>query len=175
MTAFPFMEVSLACSNVAEMEAFWVRMFDATVIFRGRMAGQPFSRIVACGITFVFRQDPDFVAPPGPGKEWEFRNHLGLRVADLASAIADLEARGAQFVLTPEKVRELQRLQKSEDARPYFETEFIAPPLDAERIKRGDYRIDVAIMVGPDNLWVELNQVTEPQDTNWFPGAASTA
>lgn len=165
------MEVSLACSSAAAMEAFWVRMFDARVIFRGRMAGQPFSRIVACGITLVFRKDSAFVPPPGPGQEWEFRNHLGLRVQDLSAAIAALEARGAHFVLTPEKVRELQR-QRQDAASRYFETEFIAPPLTAERIANGEYHIDVAIMVGPDNLWIELNQVTEPEDTHWFPHAA---
>ncbi len=166
--AYPFIEVSMACSDVAAMEAFWEKMFDGKVIFRGRMMGQPFSRILACGITLAFREDPELEAPPGPGQEFLCRDHLGLRVNDLEAAIADLESRGAHFVLTPEKVRELQRMKKDDEGS-FLETDYIAPPLTAERIADGEFAIDVAILVGPDNLWIELNQITEPKDTNWFP------
>lgn len=168
--AYPFIEVSLACSNVTAMEEFWQRMFEGNVIFRGRMLGQPFSRMVACGITLVFREAPDFVPPPGPGQEFRFCNHLGLRVRSLEQAIAELESRGAQFVLTPQKVRELQRMKQDETSK-YLETTYIAPPLTAERIAHGEYGIEVAILVGPDNLWIELNEVKEPADTGWFPHA----
>lgn len=165
---YPFIEVSMACSDAAAMEAFWHKMFAAKVLFRGRMMGHPFSRILACGITLVFREDPDFQAPPGPGREFNFCNHLGLRVTDLAAAIRDLEAKGAQFVLTPELVRQYQQTKK-DDGAPFLVTDYIAPPLTAERIAAGEYAIDLAIMVGPDNLWIELNQITEPDDTSWFP------
>lgn len=165
---YPFMEVSMACSNVKAMEEFWERTFDGKVIFRGRMAGLPFSRMVACGITLVFRETPDFVPPAGPGEEFHFRNHLGLRVANLEQAIAHLESRGAVFVLTPQRVRELQRMKEGEASK-YLETDYIAPPLTAERIADGEYRIDIAILVGPDNLWIEINEVKEPSDTGWFP------
>ncbi len=167
---YPFMELSLACSSVAEMEAFWERMFGARVIFRGRIMGVPYSRMLACGITLVLREDPGFTPPSGPGEEFQFRNHLGLRVRDLEAAIRELEERGARFVLTPEKVREYQR-RKKDDGSGFIETDYIAPPLTAERIAAGEYRIDVAILAGPDNLWIELNQILEPADTHWFPGA----
>ena len=36
------MEVFLACSDAEEMAMFFERMFDAKVIFKGRMAGEPF-------------------------------------------------------------------------------------------------------------------------------------
>ena len=163
-----FMEVSMACSDVEAMEKFWVDFFDAKVLFRGKMSQQAFSRIIACGQTLVFREDPNFVAPPGPGKEWEYRNHLGLRVDDLDAAVEALEAKGAHFTLTPARVRELQKSTTS-DGKKFLETTYICPPLDAERIAAGEFRIDVAIMVGPDNLWVELNEVKEPDDTQWFP------
>jgi hypothetical protein len=29
--------------------------------------------------------------------------------------------------------------------------------------------------VGPDNLWIELNETTEPDDTSWFPYAELSA
>jgi len=165
---YPFIELSIACSNVSIMEAFWEKMFGGKTIFRGRIMGKPYSRIIACGITLVFRENPHFKLPPGPGEEYSFNNHIGLRVKDLDSAISELEARGAQFVLTPAKIKEWMD-QKQDDGREFMETDFIAPPLSAERIANGEYKIDVAIMVGPDNLWIELNQIQEPKDTGWFP------
>lgn len=167
---YPFIEISMACSNLAAMEKFWSDMFDGKVIFRGRMIGLPYSRMIACGITLAFREDPDFVAPPGPGKEFMFRNHLGFRVRNLDNAIKQLEKKGAQFILTPEIVRQLQQSRK-DDGTKFLETEYVAEPLTLERIASGEFKIDVAIMAGPDNLWIELNQITEPQDTNWFPFA----
>ncbi|MCB1723979.1 MAG: hypothetical protein KDJ39_09835 [Gammaproteobacteria bacterium] len=168
MQHYPFIEVSTACSDATRMEEFWRDMFDAQVIFRGNMMGQPFTRLVACGITLVFREDPQFRPPPGPGEEFFFREHLGLRVKDLEAAITELEAKGAQFVLTPAKVREFQQMKK-DDGRKFLETTYVAPPLTPERIAAGEFKIDVAIMVGPDNLWIELNQISEPADTGWFP------
>lgn len=168
MHSYPFIEVSKACSDAARMEAFWCDMFDAQVVFRGNMMGQPFTRLLACGITLVFREDPGFQAPAGPGEEFMFREHLGLRVRDLDTAIAELEARGANFVLTPAKVREFQQMKK-DDGRKFLETTYVAPPLTPERIADGEFRIDVAILAGPDNLWIELNEIREPADTNWFP------
>lgn len=169
---YPFIEVSMACSSVAEMERFWTELFGGQVIFRGQMIGQPFVRMIVCGVTLVFREDPTFVPPPGPGKEFHYRNHLGLRVANLEQAIADLEAKGAQFVLTPARIRDMQKM-KGEGGTAYLVTEYIAPPLTAERIAAGEFKIDIAIMVGPDNLWIELNQIAEPADTGWFPGEAA--
>ncbi len=39
----------------------------------------------------------------------------------------------------------------------------------ASRIASGGHRHDVAIFPGPDNLWIELNEVHEPPDAQWFP------
>lgn len=165
---YPFIEVSLACSSIQAMEEFWGRLFGGQVIFRGRMMGLPYSRMLACGINLAFREDPQLKIPPGPGQEFAFRNHLGLRVHDLDRAIADLQAKGAHFVLTPALVRQLQQ-SRQDDGRKYLETDYIAAPLTADRIAAGEFRIDVAILVGPDNLWIELNQIQEPADTRWFP------
>ncbi len=168
MEDYRFMEVSMACTSVREMEEFWVRMFGGKVLFRGLMAGQPFSRMIACGVTLVFREEPDMAVPPGPGAEVQYRNHLGLRVDDLGKAIAELEAKGARFTMTPALVREWQKKQDVKSGA-YLQTTYIAPPLDRERIASGEYRHDVAIFPGPDNLWIELNEVHEPADARWFP------
>ena len=166
---YRFIEVSLASRDVQVQEDFWTRMFDAKVIFRGRMMSQPFSRILACGITLVFRQDPDLILPPGPGEETQFRQHLGLRVTNLEAAIADLEAKGAHFVMSPALVRQYQKARQNTGGA-FLETDFIAPPLTRERITAGEFRHDVAIFVGPDNVWIELNEIHEPADTSWYPG-----
>ena len=105
-TEYQFVEMSLPTRDVDAQEEFWTRLFDAQTIFRGRMMGLRFTRMMVCGISLIFREDPDFVPPPGPGEEWLFRSHLGIRVHDMDKAIADLEAKGAQFVLTPARVRE---------------------------------------------------------------------
>ena len=166
---YPLMELSIACSSAEEQEKFWVKMFDAKVIFRGHMMGHRFSRLIVCGISIVFREDPDFVPPPGPGEEVLFNNHIGLRVADVRKAVAEMKARGAQFVLEPDTINEMVKA-KMDDGHKIMETDYIAPPLNAERVAAGEYKIEVSIMAGPDNLWIELNQITEPEETNWFPG-----
>ena len=95
-----------------EMEQFWIDMFDGKVIFRGKMMGQRLSRIIVCGVTLAFREDLDMPVPPGPGEEFLFRNHLGLRVTDLDAAIERLEARGARFAMTPAMVRQFQQMKR---------------------------------------------------------------
>ena len=168
MDEYKFIEVSLACRDCAVQEEFWTRMFGAKVIFRGKMMSQPFVRLIACGITLIFREDKELPLPPGPGEERQYRQHFGLRVHDMESAIEDLESRGAKFVMTPALVRQYQQVKQSTGAK-QFETDYIAPPLSRERIDAGEYKHDVAIFAGPDNLWIELNEVKEPLDTQWFP------
>ena len=162
-----FIEVSMPCTDVELQEAFWVDLFDAKVIFRGRMNGQRFSRIIVAGVSLVFREDADFQPPPGPEQEFEFRRHLGLRVPDMDVAIQVLRDRGAHFVLTPDDVRRLQNLG-GEEGQPLLEVDYIASPLTAARIARGEFKHEVAILVAPDNVWVELNEIRQPPDVRWY-------
>jgi len=121
MSGFRFMEVSMACTSVAAMEDFFARMLEGKVVFRGTMAGLPFSRM---------------------------------------------------FVRTPALVRQWHQKQDPKTGR-FLQPTFIAPPLTRERIDADEYRHDVAIFVGPDNLWIELNEVHEPADTQWFREATA--
>lgn len=167
---YAFIELSLACSSCDAQEKFWTEVFGGEVIFRGKMMGQPFTRLMVCGISLIFREDPAFVPPPGPESERLYRDHLGLRVRDLDAAIADLESKGVRFVLTPAIVRQFQQ-KKQDDGRKYLETDYVKPPLTPERMAAGEFRHDVAIALGPDNLWIELNEIKEPADTRWYPGS----
>jgi catechol 2,3-dioxygenase-like lactoylglutathione lyase family enzyme len=163
------MEVALATRDVQAQEDFWVGLFDAKVLFRGRMMGQRYLRLVACGITLIFRENPELVLPPGPGDEIDFLQHLGLRVDDLGAAVAELESRGARFVFTPATAPDYFRRWQQRPGGAAIETTYIAAPLTRERIAAGEYTHAVAILVAPDNLWIELNQVREPADTGWYP------
>ena len=169
---YKFIEVSLSCRDCAVQEEFWTRMFGAKVIFRGKMMSQPFVRIIACGITVIFREDKELPIPPGPGVERQYRQHLGFRVRNMDAAIKDLESKGAQFVMTPALVRQYQQVKQASGAK-QFETDFIAAPLTRARIDSGEYQHDVAIFGGPDNVWYELNEMKEPADTQWYPAMES--
>jgi len=161
---FEFMEVSLACSDCEAMAAFFERMFDARVIFRGRMMGEPFVRIVANGITYAFRQQTDFTPPP---PDFRFRSHLGVRVSSLEKGVAELKARGAKFLLDPERVKQLQKTTDGSGTT-LLETTWVAPPLTLETLPTSGYKNDVAILEGPDNLYIELNEVAMPEGIDWF-------
>ena len=102
---YRFIEVSLASRDIEVQERFWIEMFSAKVLFRGKMMSERFTRILTCGITLIFREQPDLELPPGPGEEQLYRQHLGLRVENLEASIAELAGRGAQFVITPAMVR----------------------------------------------------------------------
>ena len=162
-------EVALPCSDPQVMEHFFVRMFDAHVLERG----PAHCALSVGGIVLRLRRAADFRAPPGPGAERGFLNHLGWRVDDLEAAIADLTARGAHFVVTPALVRQWRAA--AGEAGGFVDTHFIAPPLTRARIDAGEFTHEVALLAGPDNLWIELNEVHEPPDVNWFAEATASA
>lgn len=161
-------EVALPTVDCAAQEEFWRRMFDARTLFRGAVGGDRFVRLAVADLTLVFTETSSTPALPADDR---FRHHLGLRVADLAAAITELEARGARFVLTPASARALA--SSGEEGAPFFRTDYIAPPLSRARIDAGEYRHAVAIIAAPDGLWVELNEVHEPPDTDWYAGSAA--
>ena len=49
-----------------------------------------------------------------------------------------------------------------------MQTTFVAPPLTLETLHEGGYRHDVAILEGPDRLWIELNEVHMPPGVDWI-------
>ena len=146
------------------MARFFERMFDAKIIFRGRMLGEPFVRIIANGITYVFRQQTDF---KDPGPDFALRNHPRLRVSNLDEAVAALNGRGANFALDPNKVKETQK-QRTEGDRPMLEMTCVAEPLALETLAESGYKNDVAMFEAPDHLYIELNEVELPPRVDWF-------
>ncbi len=159
------MEVSLACSDAEQMADFFERMLGATTVLRGSIGGEPYVRVVLCGVTFVFRQDPSW---PGSPDDPRFRNHLGFKVDDLAAAVAELEQRGAQFVFKPDATPAWDRAAEADADEPFVRTTFVAPPLTLESLADGGYHHEVAILRGPDGLLIELNEVRLPAGVDWY-------
>lgn len=167
------MEIVLPCSDLGATEAFFAHMFDARTLVRGRDADAdaPFCLLAVGGVTLRFIQVAGFQPPPGPGTERTFLNHVGFRVDDLEAALAELSARGARFVVTPALVRQWRA--SAGGGAGFVDTHFIAPPLTRARIDAGEFTHEVAILAGPDNLWIELNEVHEPPDVRWFAEATA--
>lgn len=154
-----FFEVQEVVPDAAAAAAFFERMLDGVVLFRGAMMGLPFVKMKVGDLTLVLIEDPRAATPPEP--LGYLRRHLGFRVRDLDRAIAELTARGARFLVTPAAVDELRRRGGSDWVR----IDHARAPLDPSTSHR--YRFRVAIFEGPGGLFLELNELAMPADVDW--------
>jgi catechol 2,3-dioxygenase-like lactoylglutathione lyase family enzyme len=154
-----FFEVQETVPDLATATRFFERMLDAHVLFRGEMVGLPFAKLKVADLTLVLIEDAAAAARPDPFGY--VRRHLGFRVRDLDRAMAELTARGAEFVVTPASVDELRR----RGGREWVRIDEARPPLDPSTSSR--YRFRVAIFKGPGGLFLELNELSMPADIDW--------
>lgn len=154
-----FFEVQEVVPDAAAAAAFFERMLDGQVLFAGEMLGLPFVKLKVGDLTLVLIEDPRAVPPPDP--MGYLRRHLGFRVRDLDRTMAELAARGAEFVVTPATVDEARR----RGGREWVRIDRARPPLDATTSHR--YRFRVAIFKGPGGLFVELNELSMPAELDW--------
>ena len=154
-----FFEVQETVADAAAAAAFFERMLDGVVLFRGEMVGLPFVKMKVGDLTLVLIEDP--ARAPAPDPVGYLRRHLGFRVRDLDRAMADLRARGAEFVVTPADVDEFRR----RGGREWVRIDHARAPLDAATSHR--YRFRVAIFKGPGGLFLELNELSMPADLDW--------
>lgn len=154
-----FFEVQEAVPNAAEAANFFERMMDGQTLFRGVMVGLPFIKMKVGDLTLVLIEDAAAAAQPDP--YGYLRRHLGFRVRDLDRAIAELTARGAEFVVTPALVTEM----KQRGGREWVRIDYARPPLEPGSSHR--YKFRVAIFKGPAGLFVELNELDLPADIDW--------
>lgn len=104
MEPYRFDHIHLRSRDPEAAAAVWASAFGATI--KGRVQAGPWLRLVLdlAGVTLFLEQvAPDTHAPPAPpflGLE-----HLGLAVADLDAAIADLAAKGVPLVSGPSEPR----------------------------------------------------------------------
>lgn len=154
-----FFEVQEAVPDAAAAAAFFERMLDGQVLFRGEMVGLPFVKMKVGDLTLVLIEDPAAAAPPDP--YGYVRRHLGFRVRDLDRAIAELTARGAEFVVTPAQIE----ARKQQGGREWVRIDEARAPLDPSTSHR--YQFRVAIFKGPAGLYLELNQLDLPAELDW--------
>lgn len=154
-----FFEVQETVPDAGAAATFFERMLDGEVLFRGEMVGLPFVKMKVGDLTLVLIEDAAAARPPDPFGY--VRRHLGFRVRDLDRAMAELVARGAEFVVTPAAVDERRRRGGKEWVR----IDHARAPLDASTSDR--YRFRVAIFKGPGGLFLELNELTMPADIDW--------
>jgi hypothetical protein len=154
-----FFEVQEVVADATAAAAFFERMLDGQVLFRGEMVGLPFVKMKVGDLTLVLIEDAVAAAPPDPFAY--VRRHLGFRVRDLDRAMAELTARGAEFVVTPASVDELRQ----RGGRAWVRIDHARAPLDAATSHR--YRFRVAIFKGPGGLFLELNELQMPVDVDW--------
>ncbi len=154
-----FFEVQEVVSDAAEAAAFFERVMDGTVLFRGEMMGLPFIKMKVADLTLVFIEDMDKALPYDP--VGYVRRHLGFRVANLDKTIDELTTRGAEFVVTPAMVNELRK----SGGKNWVRIDEAHPPLSSETSSQ--YSLRVAIFKGPGGLFIELNELNMPSDIDW--------
>ena len=104
MEPYRFDHIHLRSTDPEAAAALWASAFGATI--KGRVQAGPWLRIVLdlAGVTLFLEQvAPGTHAPPAPpflGLE-----HVGLGVADLDAAMADLAAKGVPLLSGPAEPR----------------------------------------------------------------------
>jgi catechol 2,3-dioxygenase-like lactoylglutathione lyase family enzyme len=152
-------EVQDVVADAAAAAAFFERMLDGIVLFRGRMMGLPFVKMKVGNLTLVLIEDPDAVLPADP--YGYVRRHLGFRVRNLEETMATLAARGAEFVVTPARVDEMRRKGGAD----WVHIDEARAPLTPDTSSR--YRFRVAIFKGPGSMFIELNEMDLAPELDW--------
>lgn len=101
MATYDFEHIHLRSPNPEATAQFYERMFGAEII-RATVQGKPRIDVRLGGMNiFIAPVSPgDNVAPP-PQTPYQGLDHFGLRVKNLAAAVADLKAKGAEFTMEP--------------------------------------------------------------------------
>ena len=154
-----FFEVQETVADAAAAAAWFERVMAGQVLFRGTMVGLPFVKLKVGDLTLVLIEDP--AAAIAPSAHGYLRRHLGFRVRDLDAAIAELEARGARFLVTPAMVDAM----RARGGPSWVHIDEARAPLAPSTSHR--YRFRVAIFEGPGGLYLELNQLDLPPELDW--------
>jgi catechol 2,3-dioxygenase-like lactoylglutathione lyase family enzyme len=104
MEPYRFDHIHLRSTNPEAAAATWASAFGATV--KGRLQANGKLRIVLdlAGVTLFVEEVPAGTAAP-PAPPFLGLEHLGLGVADLDAAIADLAAKGVPLLSGPSEPR----------------------------------------------------------------------
>jgi len=85
---------------------YYHKMFDAKILTSVQSDGQSRIDLDLHGLmVFIARVPADAAIPSAPVEPYLGLDHLGLRVNNMAEAVADLKQRGAEFVVEPRTIR----------------------------------------------------------------------
>ena len=85
---------------------YYHKMFDAKILTSVQSDGQSRIDLDLNGLmVFIARVPADAAIPSAPVEPYLGLDHLGLRVNNMAEAVADLKQRGAEFVVEPRTIR----------------------------------------------------------------------
>ena len=103
---YTYDHIHLRTRNPEATIQYYERMFDAKRVEYVQSNGKPRVDLDLNGLTIFIAEVPaDATIPTAPSEPYIGLDHLGLRVADLDAATAELKRRGAAFIREPTTIR----------------------------------------------------------------------
>ena len=122
MTTYTYDHIHLRSRDPMATAQYFNKMFDAKILKSIQSDGQPRIDLDVHGL-MIFIASADDTVPPGLAEPHLGLDHFGFRVENLASAVAELKEKGAEFSMEPR------------DLRPGLKIAFVRAP--------GDIRIEL--------------------------------
>ena len=122
MPTYTYDHIHLRSHEPMETARYFNRMFDAKIVESVQTDVQSRVDLDINGLV-IFIAKADEAVPDGPAAPHLGLDHFGLRVDNLAEAVADLKSKGAEFSMEPK------------DLRPGLKIAFVRAP--------GDVRIEL--------------------------------
>ena len=106
MSEFSYDHVHLRSPDPDATAAYYERMFGAKIIRSVMSNGLPRTDMELGGVMFFIAQVPaDAPLSQKPEGSYVGLDHMGLRVRDIDTVVAELKAKGAEFTVEPRTIR----------------------------------------------------------------------
>jgi lactoylglutathione lyase len=106
MTEFAYDHVHLRSPDPDATAAYYERMFGAEIIKSVMSNGLPRTDMRLGGVMFFIAQVPqDAGLAEKPEGSFVGLDHMGLRVKNIDTVVAELKAKGAEFTVEPKTIR----------------------------------------------------------------------
>ena len=106
MAKYSFNHLHLLTRDPKATAQYYNRMFGAKIIESIQSDGKPRIDLDLDGVSiYLLRVPPEQEAPTSPPGPYLGLDHFGVRVVNLDEAVAELKAKGAEFVVEPKTAR----------------------------------------------------------------------
>ncbi len=106
MTEFAYDHVHLRSPDPDATARYYERMFGAEVIKSIQSDGRPRVDMKLGGVMmFIAKVEPDAALAQKPEGSYLGLDHMGLRVKNIDTVVAELKAKGAEFTVEPKTIR----------------------------------------------------------------------